>query len=210
MDRELVAFVGAGLQIVAGGILTAPPKGSLRDGFVFVEHLLKFGDSGLTDVLLGTIRDIWKDWRRAKLPRVVAREHITALPGILETYRVEHGMVLSAVAAIGVSESAGSVAAHRLASVIVEKAAAGGCFDDTGLSRQLTFFFIERLLLRLLVERKLIQDLKVPVAQYFAAYGRRSPIPEAQAWLADPLGFSTDDVLGGWTPGSDDAAGRLI
>jgi hypothetical protein len=199
MDRELVAFVGAGLQIVASGMVASPPAGSLRDGFRFVEYLVAFGGPGLSRLAIGGVQSIWLDWRRSKLPRIVAVEHIRALPGLLEDHRIDRGRVLSTLAAMGDTDAGRSSAAFKLTTIIIERVTAAGAFEEADLSRQLTFFFIERLLLQVLAERGLIKELSVPITRYFAEYARDRAA--AQDPDAVTSGYFGGDFLHGWQPG---------
>ncbi|MFM9942511.1 MAG: hypothetical protein ACKVP7_23785 [Hyphomicrobiaceae bacterium] len=202
MDRELVALVGAGLQVTASGLTSPPPVGSIRDGYAFIEHLMMFGDSGLKIVVIDTVTTLWGDWLRSGLPRAVAEEHIKVLPDILEEYRIEPSAVLASMAAMGVSERTGCVAAHRLAAIIIDKASADGIFTDTGINRQLAFFFVERLLELLLTKRVLIKDLETPMRTYYEHF---QPSENGSETIAASGPFNDDRA---YARPSDEPTGR--
>ncbi len=170
MDRELVALVGAGMQVIANGIVGRPPDGSLRNGFAFVDHLLMFGNSGLDGVVVDTVTTLWRDWLKSGLPREVAEDHIAILPELLERYRVEPAAVRAAFAVTVASRQSGNIGADRLTASIIAAASKDGCFDGTGFNRQLAFFFIERLLSLMLEQRSLVEDLHVAIQNYFAHF----------------------------------------
>lgn len=192
MEHELVRFVGTGLQLLAGGLGLPVRGGAPLRGYELVEHLARFGDSGLDHLVVGAIRTIWRDWRRSRLPRRVAEEHITWLAEILAAYPPDPDAIMSAFATAGVSPARGlagrkgqqeptSPAARRIATLIVEAADAEGAFAARGLSPQIAFFFIERLFTHLLAERQVLRNLKVPVAVFLAAGERASEHPPTVA-----------------------------
>lgn len=184
MDRELVAFVGAGLQVLAAGVGAEAPAGAIARGYEFVEHLSSHTHSGIRHVVVDTVAQVWADWRSSSLPRVVGREHIAAIPRLLERYRLEQSAIISAVSYAGTStngtDATGVVknAARRLAAAVVAKAARASEFSGTGLSEALTFFFLERLFERLLLERRILRELKGTMALHFATLEREGLPPD--------------------------------
>lgn len=197
MDRELVALVGAGLQVVAGGVGITVPRGSIVEGYRFVDYLLRFGDSGLQDLVIGTILETWTEWRRSPLPLVVAGEHIAALPELLERYRLDRSVLMGAVAQANApataseaqERAAATAAARRLASLIIEQAAKAGAFNGSGLSQQLSFFFVERLLAPIIVERQVLRCVHGGIVQYYTRFERElasaAPSPDLD-WSSGP------------------------
>ncbi len=160
MEQDLVAFVGSGLQVLASGPVGQPPAGSIHRGYEFIDHLLLFGDSGLDSLVVDAVASIWHEWRQSGLPRATAFDHLNAMPDLLEEFRPDP----AAVSAVLGSSGDGS---YKLASLIVGKAEAAGCFDDLHLNRSLSFFFIERLFSICLERSSTLIDLTPAIIAYF-------------------------------------------
>lgn len=188
MDRELVTMVGAGMQLVASGLVGRPPDGSIQNGHPFVEHLVMFGNSGLDAVVVDTVAVMWRDWLKAGLPRPVAEEHIAILPELLEIYRIEPSIMRAMLGALDDGKCSPLIAADNLTAIIIGAASHAHCFEDTGLNRQITFFFVERLLSLLLQRRSVLQDLEVAIDGYFSHLEReaQNAPPNAPETGTDP------------------------
>lgn len=173
MEHDLVAFVGSGLQVLASGPVGQPPAGSVYRGYEFIDHLLLFGDSGLDKLVVDAVASIWHEWRLSGLPRAAAFDHFNAMPDLLEEFRPDPAAVC---AVLGDSKSDGS---YKLASLVVGKAEAAGCFDDLHLNRSLSFFFIERLFAVCLERSDTLLDLAPAIIAYFERF------EDARADMAD-------------------------
>ena len=173
-------MVGAGLQLIASGIAGQPPIDSIRNGSDFVEHLVNFGTAGVDAVVIDTVARLWRDWQASGLPRHVAEEHISVLADLLEAYRVEPTTVRAALAALDDGKCTCTIAADQLTALVIGPASSDLCFEDTGLNRQITFFFVQRMLVSLLERRNVLRDLEVAIGGYFAHLERMASLADSE------------------------------
>lgn len=189
MERELVRFIGTGLTVMAAGLGAPRPSG--LDGYALIDHLLPSAGRDLERLVAGCVRDIWRSWRRAKLPGNVARDHVIGMTMLLDACAPDPQTVLAAMVAAGSApperqslarklgrEPTGGGAARHLATLVVRSGVEVRAFDGTEINPQLTFFLLERLFQHLLAERQLVCDLKPLIEIWMLTSG---------AAAADPL-----------------------
>jgi hypothetical protein len=187
MDQALVTFVGAGLQVLAGGYGIVVPRGAARRGFDLVDHLVRFGGSDVNRLVVDVIAGLWKEWVRSGMPPDIAVQTINVLPAMIDAHRVDRGLVTWAMAASGFEPRGAALSpdtpSQRLAAAIVHSATGARAFEGTDVSAPIAFFFLERLFAGLIAERRLVRELRSPLPLYFALLTREA---EAQALGLEP------------------------
>ncbi len=176
----MLRLIGAGMAVMTID-LADPPAALIENGEQLIEHLIKFGESGIGEAALDAAVTLWSDWRTTGLPAAVAITHVQALPGLLARYRpsrhrmieLTHGELAVAGSAIGEH-----VDAIRMAAFIVTQAQATGDLSKAQLSRQITFYLIERLFTILAPHRSVLWPLRLPMRKL---YDHVRLAPQAQA-----------------------------
>jgi hypothetical protein len=186
MEVALARLVGAGLTLVFEGFEEPAPAGAVEGGLHLIRHIAGVRPDLAAGVMEGVVRDIWREWRQGKLPQDVAIQHIEALPELMERCRSSDGMMLGAVAAIQVARRIGSAArpvnhCSRVASAIVGRAIETGYLTGRGLNESLAFFFLDRLLARLMPDQQLFIELRPLFRDYLEYQGWTGAHPPAAA-----------------------------
>lgn len=190
MERELIQLVGAGIQALAGGLGISVPAGAIPLGYEFIECLAEAEPSVVDRLVVGSVAEIWADWKVTKLPRNIAMVHASGLVHLLERYRPDVRTVTSALASAGGRQSSldrhvycrdtpTALAARRLTCSLVQSAIDSGAFRAAGLSPQISFFFLDRIFVHLLAERQLLRELREAMVEAYAGF--ETPESTAQA-----------------------------
>ncbi|MEZ5856565.1 MAG: hypothetical protein R3D67_18140 [Hyphomicrobiaceae bacterium] len=186
-------LIGSGMAVMTID-LADPPTDLIENGEWLVEHLIKFGDSGIADATLAAASALWTDWNATGLPASLAMTHIAVLPGLLarnrpSRYRISE-LVASQTDALSSSfqPPADSI---RLAAFIVAHAQATGDIERLGLSRQITFYLIERLFAFLAPHRGLLWPMQIPLNKLYQRVRleprQTRPTPRLPETTAAPL-----------------------
>ncbi len=197
MELALARLVGAGLTLVYEGFEEAVPKGAVTNGLQLIRHIAIERPDVVVRLTQGVVKDIWSEWKHAKLPSDVAVQHLDALPQLMDECRSSDGMMLGAVAAIQVARRIGSAArpishSSRVATAIIGRSIETGYLNSQGLNESLAFFFLDRLLGRLMPDQQLFFDLRPLFRSYLADEAWRSdqplhqPMSRAASDPADP------------------------
>lgn len=181
MEVALARLVGAGLTLVFEGFEESVPSGAVENGLRLIQHIAQHRPDIVVSLTEGIVRDIWSEWREAKLPNEVAIAHIEALPSIMDRCRSSDGMMLGAVAAIQVARRISTAArpvshSARVATAIVGRALESGMLTQQGLNHSIAFFFLDRLLARLMPDQQLFLELRPLFVDYL----------DSGAWRASP------------------------
>lgn len=207
MERELVQLVGAGIQALAAGMGIKVPAGAIPLGYEFIECLADAEPSVVDRLVVGTVTEIWADWKVTKLPKSIAVAHASGLVSLLEAHRPDVRSLTSALASAGgrpstldryasERDNATTVAARRLTCSIVQSAIDAGAFEAIGLSPQISFFFLDRIFVHLLTERILIRQLRDAMLDAYAGFEVPGAAEEnaAETAPAQPAPADTIDV----------------
>lgn len=210
MELALARLVGSGLTIVYEGFEHPAPEGAVENGLELIRVIARERPDVAMTLMQGVVRDIWAEWRQSKLPDTLAVTHIEALPAIMERCRAEDGLMLGAVAAIQVTRRMGAAARHvnhssRIASSIVSRAIETGLVGEHGLNQSIAFFFLDRLLAKLMHDQQLFLDLRPLYAAYLASKVWR-PADSAQAEVLPEPEAAPDDAVASGV--ADEAAAR--
>ncbi len=192
MELALASLVGAGLTLVFEGFEESVPQGAVENGLRLVQFIAKHRPDVVVSLTEGVVKDIWKEWRQAKLPAEVAIAHVEALPAIMDRCRSSDGMMLGAVAAIQVARRIGSAArpvshSARVATAIIGRALETGQLSSRGLNESIAFFFLDRLLARLMPDQQLFLDLRPLFLEYLDSGAWRTPLPATETPEAAPV-----------------------
>lgn len=195
MEVALARLVGAGLTLVFEGFEEPAPAGAVENGFLLIQHIARERPDAIELLTHGVIKDIWREWRQARLPQDVAVAHVEAMPTLMEQCRANEGMMLGAVAAIQVAKRTGAtarIASHtsRVATSIIGQAIESGFLTARSLNESIAFFFLDRLLTRLMPDQQLFLDLRPQFRSYVERapwlYANTDAALEAPAAAAEP------------------------
>ncbi len=212
MEVALVRFIGAGLALVFEGLEEKVPAGAVAGG----DRFLALAASQEAPIVLAAVErvtsEIWREWRIAKLPRPIAKDHLEALPRLLDRYRVPRSQMIGAVSVAQAARRTGSQApghAARVASTIVGELKVAEVFKSGKLNESIAYFFIDRLLSHLLKEPQLLIQLRDVFREYVAAGGWQAAAAGEDAMTgsgAEAVDVSpTDGVNSDDEPGDDEA-----
>ncbi len=180
MERILVRFIGAGVQLFARGLGVDAAPGAISKGYAFVEQLVAADAAAVNPVVVGAARSMWSHWRAARLQPAVVAEQLETLIPLLETYGPDRHAITIAFAAAagstGISNSRCMIAAQKLAAHIIDQASRAGAFDNQRINRSVCFLLLEGLFGHLLAERRILRDMKFAIEKATAEM-QRSQVP---------------------------------
>lgn len=200
MEVALVTFVGAGLTTLSAGFGIAVPEGAIARGYEIVRYLSQEDSPRTKKLVMQTVGEMWQDWRQSYLPVEVARQHLEALPQLMDHYRLPSDLLVGAIGAASASIKQGgagnNIHGRRLAAQFVDDARAGGAFTEHGISGPIAFFFVDRLYSRLLAERGFVDSLLPLLDAYFykGLWRHRLDQPAGAGLALEQIAASADTV----------------
>lgn len=180
MEVALVRFIGAGILALASGYNCRVPSGAMRRADGLIAHLAASGSSVAATLLATSARDIWGVWRAAMLPADLAKEHLEALPLVLEECRLPADAVIGYLAQSQLAlRRSGQVAdvAGRVASQLIHASSTSNQWDQLKLSEPLAQALLQSLFASLLGAQQALNALRPSIGEYLDKL-TRSPAGE--------------------------------
>lgn len=179
MHVVFVEFAGAGIALWASGVDDELPAGTYTRGADLVRRLVTVAGPKPVERLVDRIvRDLWQEWQQSKRSRAVLSQHLSALPSIIETYRLPPGQIMAGLIEARKSKRAGGsidLVAHRLASDIILKARGAGAIEKARLDESLCFFLLARLIGTLFAQSDALTELRPALD---VCFGRKPRTPQ--------------------------------
>lgn len=149
MEVVLVRYVGAGLALALSGLSSRVPRDLVGDGMRLVKHLSCDNPPAFRPLIETLARDLTRGWRTAHIPDPIVRQHLEALPSVLQAYgpSADDWQKIAAQLPEGeISRKVYGALAQNAAAETVASASAAGAIQRAALLVQVSVTLIQSLL----------------------------------------------------------------